>query len=79
LVRVQNAANGEFELWLRDRKSRRQLPYRFEQCGYTSVRNDAASDGLWCISRKRQVIYAKATLSRRDQLIAAQRLVQGDR
>jgi Family of unknown function (DUF5906) len=79
LVRVQNAANGEFEPWLRDRKNRRQLPYRFEQCGYVPVRNDAADDGLWRINRKRQVIYAKATLLLRDRLIAAHKLVQGDR
>jgi Family of unknown function (DUF5906) len=73
LVRVQNAASGEFELFLR------QLPYRFEQCGYVPVRNDAAEDGLWRLHRKRQVIYAKATLPLRDRLTAAQKLVQGDR
>ena len=74
LIRVQNAASGEFEIWIRDRKNRRQIPYRFEQCGYTPVRNGAAKDGLWVINDKRQVVYAKASLSLRERLEAAQQL-----
>jgi Family of unknown function (DUF5906) len=74
LVRVQNAATGDFETWLRDRRNRRQLPYRFEQCGYVPVRNEAAKDGLWVINRARQVVYAKASLSLRDRLAAAHKL-----
>jgi hypothetical protein len=50
------------------------MPYRFEQCGYVPVRNDAANDGLWKINRKRQVVYAKASLSLRDRLAAARTL-----
>jgi hypothetical protein len=75
LIRVQNVATGDFEVWIKDRKNRRQIPYRFEQCGYVSVRNDAAQSGLWVINRARQVVYAKASLSVRDRLAAARRLV----
>jgi hypothetical protein len=50
------------------------MPYRFEQCGYVPVRNNAASDGLWKVLGKRQVVYAKANLSLRDRLAAAGRL-----
>jgi hypothetical protein len=60
--------------WLNDRKNRRAIPYRFEQVGYVAVRNDAASDGLWKVNEKRQVIYAKALLSLADQLRAARKL-----
>ena len=75
LILVQNAATGDFALWIRDRRSRRQIPYRFEQCGYVPVRNEAAkSDGLWVINNKRQVVYAKASLSLHDRLDAAKRL-----
>jgi hypothetical protein len=74
LVRVQNAATGDFEVWLRDRKHRRQLPFRFEQCGYVPVRNEAAKDGLWVINKARQVVYAKAELALRDRLAAAEQL-----
>ena len=56
LARVQNEATGDFETWMRDRKNRRQMPYRFEQCGYVPVRNEAAKDGLWVINDKRQVV-----------------------
>jgi hypothetical protein len=75
LIRVQNAATGDFEQWLRDRKNRRLIPYRFEQCGYVPVRNDTAESGLWVINKKRQVVYAKASLSLRDRLAAVQKLI----
>jgi hypothetical protein len=71
---VQSTAPEDFQNWLRERKNRRQMPYRFEQCGYVPVRNNAASDGLWKVRGKRQVVYAKASLSLRDRLAAAGRL-----
>jgi hypothetical protein len=58
-----------------DRKNRRQIPHRFHQCGYAPVRNDAATSGLWVVNRVRQVIYAKSSLSLRDRMAAARRLV----
>jgi Family of unknown function (DUF5906) len=75
LARVLSKATGDFAEWLRDRRNRRQMPHRFEQCGYVPVRNDAANDGLWPINGKRQVIYAKASLSLRDQLVAGRRFM----
>jgi hypothetical protein len=57
--------------WLADRKNRRTIPYRMEQCGYVAVRNDAASDGLWKVNSRRQAVYAKASLGLRDQVKAA--------
>jgi hypothetical protein len=63
--------SGGIGEWLGDRKNRRAVPHRMEQCGYVPVRNPAATDGLWKIAGKRQAIYAKATLSLRDQLEAA--------
>ena len=74
LFRVTNEATGDFEAWVRDRKNRRVLPYRFEKCGYAPVRNDAAKDGLWKIGGARQVVYAKSALSLRDRLRAASSL-----
>ena len=53
LARVQNEASGEIEAWLRDYKNRRVIPHRFDSCGYTPVRNDAAKDGMWKINGKR--------------------------
>jgi hypothetical protein len=57
--------------WLRDRKNRRQIPYRLDTIGYVPVRNPAAEDGYWAVGGKRVAIYVKRTLSRRDQLKAA--------
>ena len=62
-------------LWLQDRKNRRAVPHRLEICGYTPVHNpDAASNGMWRINGKRQAIYARLTLSPRDQIAAARKL-----
>jgi hypothetical protein len=67
------AAGTEIGLWLIDRKNRRAIPYRLEQCGYVQVRNDSAKDGLWKLNEKRQAIYAKSTLSISDRFRAANR------
>lgn len=87
LAEVQGEATGDFCVWLKDRRNRRQLPYRFERCGYVPVRNDAAKDGLWPITKvrkdddgpygvemvetARQVIYAKAELSIAERIRVA--------
>jgi hypothetical protein len=75
LLQVQRLAVGDFEIWIKDRKNRRQLPHRFEKCGYVPVRNDCAKDGLWVIKGVRQVVYAKSSMSLSERLAAAQRLV----
>jgi hypothetical protein len=74
LARIENEADGDFAGWIKDRKNRRVIPYRLEKCGYVPVRNDAAADGLWKINGKRQVVYAKNTLSIRDRLRAVNAL-----
>jgi len=79
LAKVQAQATGAFLAWIIDRRNRRQIPYRFEQCGYVPVRNDAATSGLWVINGTRQVIYAKASLPLRDQLKAARELIEAAR
>lgn len=68
---------GQFAQWIKDRKNRRAIPHRLEKCGYVPVRNESAVDRQWKIDGVRQVVYAKATLSVRDRIAAAQKLVQG--
>ena len=63
-----------FAEWLRDRKNRRSIPHRFEDCGYVVVSNPNDSEGRWKISGTRHTIYGKATLTIRDRLDAAFRL-----
>jgi hypothetical protein len=77
LIRITAAAMGELETWLKDRKSRRQIPHRLEKCGYEPIRNDAAKSGLWVINDTRQTIYAKTSLSIRDRFKAASSLAAG--
>jgi hypothetical protein len=76
LVMITAEATGDFEDWIRDRKNRRAIPHRLERCGYVPVRNETANDGYWAINGRRQVIYAKATLTERDRYRAASQLVR---
>jgi hypothetical protein len=75
LLIVTPYAEGDFQNWLLDRKNRRAIPHRFEACGFVPVRSDS-DDGLWVIKGKRQVIYARAELSLKDQIKAARDLVK---
>jgi hypothetical protein len=76
IVLITNHASSDFQSWLKDRKNRRAIPYRLEKCGYVHVRNDAAQDGLWVLSGKRQVIYAKSDLPPSERLKAASDLAR---
>jgi 5S rRNA maturation endonuclease (ribonuclease M5) len=73
---MREIGSSSFADWLTDRKNRRAIPHRFEQCGYVPVRNQGANSGLWVIRGTRQVIYAKAELSVRDRFAAASALIR---
>jgi hypothetical protein len=75
---AQNLAEfGDFYSMITDRKSRRTMPGRFERAGYVSVRNPGdRKDGLWAVSRKRQVIYVRKQLSINAQYAAAGTLIK---
>ena len=75
--RLVAAATGDFQSWLLDRRNRRVIPYRLESAGYVQVSNDAAQDGLWKISGKRQVIFARNDLLGADRLKAARQIMEG--
>jgi hypothetical protein len=74
LVHLMAKATGDTQEWLLDRKNRRKIPYRLEQCDYTPVRNDSAKDGLWIINGRRQAVYANTRLSIADRHRAASKL-----
>ena len=76
LAMLLGKAKGEIAEWLDDRKNRRAIPHRLEQCGYVPVRNDAADDGLFKISGRRQRVYAADRLPNRDRLRAAAALLK---
>jgi hypothetical protein len=75
ISRIVLHAEGSLAVWLSDRKNARQIPHRLEQCGLIKVRNDLATDGQWRINDKRQAIYAKKSLSIREQIRAAKEIV----
>jgi hypothetical protein len=75
------AAKGQdLELWLEDKRNRRQVPNRLETAGYVHVRNETApTDGLWRVRGKRQVVYVRKDLSMRARFAAAEALCRGAR
>jgi Family of unknown function (DUF5906) len=79
LVELTTKANGGIAEWLLDRKNRRALPHRLERCGYVSVRNPHAKDGLWKLRGARQVIYARTSLTPQQREAEAQRMYQSGR
>jgi hypothetical protein len=60
--------------WLRERKNRKAANHRLENCGYRAVNNPVATDGLWRIGGRRQVVYAKTSLPLGEQQKAAEAL-----
>jgi hypothetical protein len=68
---IRAAKSEDFKEWLKDRKNRRIIPHRMEACGYVAVRNDGANDGKWKVAGQRRVIYAKKSLSLKEQRAAA--------
>ena len=67
---------GDPELieWLKDRKNRKAIPHRLEDCGYVRVHNPDSEQGLWFIGDKQQAVYAKSSLPLRDRIKAARGL-----
>ncbi len=66
--------SGDCDTWLQDRKNRRAIPHRLEQCGYDRVGNPEASDGIWRINGRRLPVYARNQQSDREKLAAARAL-----
>jgi hypothetical protein len=85
LIQVRNEAVtmgdgfNNFVAFLSDEKKRRQIPHRFERCGYARVNNDNADDGLWVINRKRQNIYARSELNLSERIKEALELQRGSK
>jgi Family of unknown function (DUF5906) len=75
LVQIKSKTNSaEFAEWLGDRKNSRKIPHRMEACGYEPMRNKDATDGMWKICGKRQVIYVKRELNQHDRHKAVEEL-----
>jgi hypothetical protein len=73
---LMGAATGDVMDWLMERKNRRIIPHRLEDCEYISVQNPDNKRGLWILKGERQVIYAKAGLTLAERIKAARELVR---
>lgn len=74
IAQLAAVSTGDFRGYLTDRRNSRVIPTRLEKAGYVRVHSDTAKDGLWFVREKRQAIYARAELSPRDRMWAAQDL-----
>jgi hypothetical protein len=69
-----------FAFWLGDRKNRRKIPHRMEDCGYSPLRNrDVGGSGTWRVDGKRQMIYVKSGLPPEERQKAAEDLADKPR
>jgi hypothetical protein len=73
-IKAKTSWEGGFGVWLGERRNRKAIAHRLETCGYRAVNNPTATDGLWRIGERRQVVYAKVELPFRDQVKAAEAL-----
>ena len=77
IVTVDQVANRaallqpNFAEWLRDRKNKRGIPHRFEECGYVAVSNPNDVGGRWKINGVRHTLYGKVEFTERERLNAA--------
>jgi hypothetical protein len=79
IARIISQAPSDFQPWLLERKNRRIIPHRMEQCGYVRIHNDSSADGMWVVGGKRQVVYVRDGLLVKDQFVAARRLAEDGR
>jgi hypothetical protein len=68
---AKTVLNHSLAEWLKDRKNRRNIPYRLEACEYEPQPNPDAKDGLWKIGDKRQTVYVQKVLTMRESMEAA--------
>jgi hypothetical protein len=71
LTRVADHADGNFAIWLCDRKNYKKVGYL---CGYAAVRNQTSRTAE--ARRQALTVYAKACLSVRERYLAAQQLAE---
>jgi hypothetical protein len=76
LADLKANSDGDFSIWLSDRRNQRIIPHRLEQCGYVTVRNEEAADGRWQIRGIRHVVYGQAALSSRERQQKALQLIR---
>jgi Family of unknown function (DUF5906) len=69
-------APDDFRVWLQDRKNRKLLGKRLNDCDYAAFDNPDSKDCLWIIRGKRQVIYVRQGLTVTEAFTAVQRLRQ---
>ena len=51
-------------------------PAKLVRSGYVAIRNPDNEQGYWTVDRRRQVVYAKATLTIPEQMVVAAALAE---
>jgi hypothetical protein len=74
IVAAASTGGAGFLAWITDRKNRRAIPHRMEQCGYVPVRCPSRQKGNWIVRGTRLTIYAKESLPAAERIKAAERL-----
>ena len=74
LKSLVSRAVGEVKEWLENPASRKVIPYRLEDAGYTRVRNASVADGRWMVDGVKQNIYGRKDLPEKERQNEARKL-----
>jgi hypothetical protein len=77
IIGVSGGADADFAIWAKDRRNRRMFPRFMELCGYVIVKNPNAENGLWRYAGKKQMLYARASMTPKERAQACWRLCAG--
>jgi hypothetical protein len=60
---IRAEASRKLLNWLNDSDHVRQIPYRFEEAGYSKILNPQRKDNCWAVNKKRTALYGLAKMS----------------
>jgi hypothetical protein len=62
LAEITAKAGADLSEWLADRKNRRAIAHRLENCGYSTVLNPDSQEGRWRVNEHKVLVYARRGL-----------------
>jgi hypothetical protein len=70
MLRAKAPQGSPLDLWLTDKKYRRQIPKQLERAGFVMVPS-LADNGLWTVNKKRVALYGWKKISKAERTAAA--------
>jgi hypothetical protein len=68
-------SDPDFIKHIKDRRNRRMLPRWLESCGYRTIRNPDAKNGVWRFRGKKQMVWGRSNVPLRDLFAEMQKQI----